>query len=135
MKNGLFANHSYYLNSSSTSNSVLDAIGKSGGISAILGGSYAVVESASSGPSDSGSSDAGTDSESESSEESSESAEDGSGVQADGQSSSLVTLREVLGAAPFAPISSPVLSPQASLILEEALSSEVEFKLSNYIDR
>jgi hypothetical protein len=40
-----------------------------------------------------------------------------------------------LGAIPFAPISRPILSPQASFILEEALSDEIEQNLQNYLNR
>ena len=142
---GLFANYSYYLDSSSDINPVLEAIGKSGGVSSIFGGSYAVVESVSSAEADSGSSPSESDSTGEGAEESSESAEDSSdGEDGDsgsasgpsgGKSSRAVSTAQALGAVPFAPISTPVLSPAASLILEEALSPRVEMKLSNYIDR
>lgn len=151
VKNGLFANYSYYLDSSSDLSPVVEAIGESGGVSSIFGGSYAVVESVTSGPSvssvetDSGSSAAESETSSEVTEESSESAEDSSEADdsdsgsttgsSGGKSTRSVSTRQVLGVAPFAPISSPVLSPAASLILEEALSPRVEMKLSNYIDR
>ena len=149
--NGLFANYSYYLDSSSDLNPVVEAIGESGGVSSIFGGSYAVVESVSSGPTvssveaEGGSSAAESESTNEATEESTESAEDSSETDdgdsgsttgpSGGQSARSVSTSQVLGAAPFAPISSPVLSPAASLILEEALSPRVEMKLSNYIDR
>ena len=149
--NGLFANYSYYLDSSSDLNPVVEAIGESGGVSSIFGGSYAVVESVSSGPTvssveaEGGSSAAESESTNEATEESTESAEDSSDTDdgdsgsttgpSGGQSARSVSTSQVLGAAPFAPISSPVLSPAASLILEEALSPRVEMKLSNYIDR
>ena len=147
----MFANYSYYLDSSSDLNPVLEAISESGGVSSIFGGSYAVVESVSSGSTvssveaDSGSSASESESSGEGAEESSESAEDSSdGEEGDsasasgpsgGKSSRSVSTAQALGAVPFAPISTPVLSPAASLILEEALSPRVEMKLSNYIDR
>ena len=40
-----------------------------------------------------------------------------------------------LGAVPFAPISTPVLSPAASTILNKALSPRIVGKLNNYIAR
>jgi hypothetical protein len=38
------------------------------------------------------------------------------------------------GVAPFAPISQPILSVEASLILEKALAPEIEQKMEKYLN-
>ena len=151
VENGLFSGHSYYLSQAPLSDSelVLEAISEAGGATALFGGSYAVVDSAA--PSSSSTAtetdSSGTSSESDSAgdtaDDSSGSGDDSS--ESDSSSSApgaspgnvpaSVLARRALGAVPFAPISAPILSPAASLLLDEALSPQVEAKLQNYIDR
>jgi hypothetical protein len=106
-----------------------------GGTSSSFGGSYDVVSSSSS----SGGETTASDSESGSSEEGeseSASGDSGGSGQAQSKNSAMAMAQaRALGAIPFAPISRPILSPQASFILEEALSDEIEQNLQNYLNR
>jgi len=151
VENGLFSGHSYYLSQAPLSESelVMEAISEAGGANALFGGSYAVVESAAPSSSssttetDSGGASTDSDSGGDTADDSSGSGDDSS--ESDSSSSSpgassgnvpaSVLARRALGAVPFAPISAPILSPAASLLLDEALSPQVEAKLQNYIDR
>ena len=151
VENGLFSGHSYYLSQAPLSESelVMEAISEAGGANALFGGSYAVVESAAPSSSStttetdssgaSSDSDSGGDTADDSSGSGDDSSESDSSSSAPGASpgnvpASVLALR-ALGAVPFAPISAPILSPAASLLLDEALSPQVEAKLQNYIDR
>ena len=40
-----------------------------------------------------------------------------------------------MGATPFAPVSRPILSPEAARILESALTPEIEVKLNQFLDQ
>jgi hypothetical protein len=115
---------------------------EAGGSSALFGGSFAVVASAGGG----GVARAGTPSVSaggagDSSESGGESEGDGEGdgdSQGGGSaskstSSSRAQMRQV-GVAPFAPISQPILSVEASQVLEKALAPEVEQKMQQYLN-
>ena len=151
VENGLFSGHSYYLSQAPLSESelVMEAISEAGGVNALFGGSYAVVESAAPSASstatetDSGGASSDSDSGGDAADDSSGSGDDSS--ESDSSSSApgaspgnvpaSVLARRALGAVPFAPISAPILSPAASLLLDEALSPQVEAKLQNYIDR
>ena len=151
VENGLFSGHSYYLSQAPLSESelVMEAISEAGGANALFGGSYAVVESAAPSSSstatetDSGGASSDSDSGGDAADDSSGSGDDSS--ESDSSSSApgaspgnvpaSVLARRALGAVPFAPISAPILSPAASLLLDEALSPQVEAKLQNYIDR
>ena len=42
---------------------------------------------------------------------------------------------KAVGAAPFAPISRPVLSPAAAQLLDMALSPQIEMNLQKFTDR
>ena len=81
------------------------------------------------------SSDSGGD-ESESASDDSGEGEDGGG-KSSGNAKSAQRAAQVraLGLTPFAPISQPISSPEATVILEKALSNEVGRKLENYIGR
>ena len=137
---GAFAGRSYFLQAApkfTEEEIMLAEFGKMGGVSSSFGGSFEVVaSSASEGASDSagGTNDAG---ESESSTEESSSEEgESSGVSSDGEGASIQAARaRALGAIPFAPISRPILSPDASALLEDALSPRIEQNLQNYLYR
>ena len=126
---------------------------EAGGSSALFGGSFAVVASAGGGgvasagtPSVSagGTSDSsgdGGDSSGDSSESGGEREGDGDGdgdSQGEGSasksaSSARAQMRQA-GVAPFAPISQPILSVEASEILERALAPEVEQRMEKYLN-
>lgn len=137
---GAFAGRSYFLQAApkfTEEEIILAEFGKMGGVSSSFGGSFEVVaSSASESASDSagGTNDAG---EGESSTEESSSEEgESSGVSSDGGGASIQAARaRALGAIPFAPISRPILSPDASALLEDALSPRIEQNLQNYLYR
>lgn len=126
---------------------------EAGGSSALFGGSFAVVASAGGGgvastgtPSVSAggaadSSGDGGDSSGDSTESGGESEGDGDGdgdSQGEGSasksaSSARAQVRQA-GVAPFAPISQPILSVEASEILERALAPEVEQRMEKYLN-
>jgi filamentous hemagglutinin family protein len=126
---------------------------EAGGSSALFGGSFAVVASAGGGgvastgtPSVSAggaadSSGDGGDSSGDSTESGGESEGDGDGdgdSQGEGSasksaSSARAQMRQA-GVAPFAPISQPILSVEASEILERALAPEVEQRMEKYLN-
>ena len=126
---------------------------EAGGSSALFGGSFAVVASAggggvastgtpsvSAGGAGDSSGDVG-DSSGDSSESGGESEGDGDGdgdSQGEGSasksaSSARAQMRQA-GVAPFAPISQPILSVEASEILERALAPEVEQRMEKYLN-
>lgn len=126
---------------------------EAGGSSALFGGSFAVVASAGGGgvastgtPSVSAggaadSSGDGGDSSGDSTESGGESEGDGDGdgdSQGEGSasksaSSARAQMRQA-GVAPFAPISQPILSVEASEILERALAPEVEQRMEKFLN-
>ena len=137
---GLFAEYSYYLKAPSTKDFLIDTLAVNGGTASAFGGSYAVAGEQGVGMTEKSSdatesSDSGGN-ESESASEDSGDGEDGGGKSpSKAKSAERVAKVRALGLAPFAPISQPISSPEASLILEEALSNEVGRKLENYIGR
>lgn len=140
---GLFGEYSYYLKAPSTKDFLIDTLADKGGTASAFGGSYAVAgdqgvgmtETSSDSVESSESSDSGGD-ESESASDDSGEGEDGGG-KSSGNAKSAQRAAQVraLGLTPFAPISQPISSPEATVILEKALSNEVGRKLENYIGR
>ena len=78
-----------------------------------------------------GGSDAGGSESSDSSDSSEESSSD-SASSSEAGAATAQALRS-LGASPFAPVGRPILSPEAALILENALTVEIESKLNQYL--
>jgi filamentous hemagglutinin family protein len=143
MKYGLFSTNSYIIEAKKPmpEPSLEDILADSGGSVAVLGGSFDLVKP-SVDSSVSSVSETTDSSEAENSEEESAAEEEKTGSkQKDGGSSDNTRIAGIskflssLGAAPFAPISHPVMSPEASQILESALSSEIENNLRQYINR
>ena len=139
-KYGLFTGYSYFLQAPDKSATLANELADSGGNSALFGGSFAVVASASAGAgASSGGSggDVGSDSSGESDSDgggdSDDSSGDGSGSSAGGTAASVQGVARAIGVAPFAPISTPILSVEASEILDQALSPEVEQKMQKYL--
>ena len=141
MKYGLVGGNSYFLRAkvervlTEEEILLLDYL-KLGGTSSSFGGSYDVISSSSSsgGETTASDSDAGSSEEGES-ESASEDSGGGNGQAQSKNSAMAMAQARALGAIPFAPISRPILSPQASFILEEALSDEIEQNLQNYLNR
>lgn len=144
---GLFTGYSYFLQAPAVPVTLLQDIADSGGATAVFGGSFAVVASAGGGASasasssSSGSEDSGGDGDSGDGGDS-----DGDGGDSDssgdsgkegkkGGSNAAVNRARVLGAIPFAPITTPISSPAASAILESALTPEIESRLGGYLDQ
>jgi len=131
---GFFNEYSYLLEVVTSEETYLQELATSGGVSSLFGGSYATVasDSASSGSGkETGASDAdlgGGDEEGESIEEAGE-----DGDQEGGSDSTSVALRAA-AAVPFAPISMPILSPDANRLLDSALSNQVEAGLQRFLD-
>jgi filamentous hemagglutinin family protein len=138
MKYGLVGGNSYFLRAKqglTEEELLLLDYSNLGGTSSSFGGSYDVVSSSSSsgGETTASDSDAGSSEEGESESASEDSG--GSGQAQSKNSAMAMAQARALGALPFAPISRPILSPQASFILEEALSDEIEQNLQNYLSR
>ncbi len=115
---------------------MLAEFAKSGGVSSSFGGSYAVVASADGGSAVESSADSGDGGESESSAEEGSSEEEGGKGRSQDQGAAMNAARaRALGAIPFAPISRPILSPDASAVLEQALSPQIERNLQKYLYR
>ena len=139
MKYGLVGGNSYFLRAKqglTEEELLLLDYSNLGGTSSSFGGSYDVVSSSSSsgGETTASDSDAGSSEEGES-ESASEESGGGNGQAQSKNSAMAMAQARALGAIPFAPISRPILSPQASFILEEALSDEIEQNLQNYLNR
>ena len=137
---GAFAGRSYFLQArprATEEEVMLTEFAKSGGVSASFGGSYAVVASADRGSSVDSVGDSGEGGEIESSAGEGSSEEGtGEGVSSQGQGAAINAARaRALGAMPFAPISRPILSPDASAVLEQALSTRIERNLQKYLYR
>ena len=136
---GAFAGRSYFLQARprrTEEEIMLAEFARSGGVSSSFGGSYAVVASADGGSAVDSSSDSGDGRESESSaEESSSEEEGGEGMSQDQGAAMNAARARALGAIPFAPISRPILSPDASAVLEQALSPQIERNLQKYLYR
>ena len=120
-KYGLFTGYSYFFEAPDKSAKLANDLEEAGGSSALFGGSFAVLASTGG----SASSDSSGDGDSE----------EGDG---DGSSSSVSSATEAstraAGVAPFAPISQPILSVEASVILEKALAPEIEQKMQTHLN-
>jgi filamentous hemagglutinin family protein len=136
---GAFAGRSYFLQARprrTEEEIMLAEFARSGGVSSSFGGSYAVVASADGGSAVDSSADSGDGGESESSaEEGSSEEEGGEGMSQDQGAAMNAARARALGAIPFAPISRPILSPDASAVLEQALSPQIERNLQKYLYR
>ena len=136
---GAFAGRSYFLQARprrTEEEIMLAEFAKSGGVSSSFGGRYAVVASADGGSAVESSADSGDGGESESSaEEGSSEEEGGEGMSQDQGAAMNAARARALGAIPFAPISRPILSPDASAVLEQALSPQIERNLQKYLYR
>ena len=131
---GLFTGYSYFLQAPSATATFAKDIAESGGSTAVFGGSFAVVASAGGGASSSSSgSEDGGDGEGDSGD--SDSSGDSEKEGKKGGPNSAVNRARVLGAIPFAPITTPISSPAASAILESALTPEIESRLGGYLDQ
>jgi filamentous hemagglutinin family protein len=144
MNYGLFSNYSYIIQHKKETIEIVSDFEKleslfteSGGVSAIFGGSFDVVQSSSdsssSASSDSTSESGDNQEESSDSDSSSSGSTETSGSDKSGQGR-MAQLKAV-GAAPFAPISRPILSPAAAQLLDMALSPQVEMNLQKFTDR
>ena len=135
---GAFAGRSYFLQAPlrmTEEEIMLAEFARSGGVSSSFGGSYAVVASADGGSAVDSSADSGGGGDSESVEEGSSEEEGGEGMSQDQGAAMNAARARALGAIPFAPISRPILSPDASAVLEQALSPRIERNLQNYLYR
>ena len=136
---GAFAGRSYFLQARprrTEEEIMLAEFAKSGGVSSSFGGRYAVVASADGGSAVESSADSGDGGESESSaEEGSSEEEGGEGMSQDQGAAMNAARARALGAIPFAPISRPILSPDASAVLEQALSPQIKRNLQKYLYR
>lgn len=140
MNYGLFSNYSYIIENkkiSSNAEELESLFTESGGVSSIFGGSFDVVQS-SSDSSTSGSSDSTSESGDNQEESSDSDSSSGGSTETSGSDTSgkgrMAQLKAV-GAAPFAPISRPVLSPAAAQLLDMALSPQIEMNLQKFTDR
>ena len=126
-KYGLFTGYSYFFQAPDKSAKLANDLEEAGEIP-LFWGSFAVLASAGGGATSSSDSsgDAGGDSDDSGEgdgESSSESAGGGAGASV-----------RAAGVAPFAPISQPILSVEASEILERALAPEVEQRMEKYLN-
>ena len=125
---GLFTCYSYFFQAPDKSAKLAKDIEEAGGSVALFGGSFAVVASA-------GGSTAASDSSGGAAEDS-----DGGDGEGESEGSSKVAnstagaSRRLIGVVPFAPISQPILSVEASQVLEKALAPEVEQKMQQYLN-
>jgi len=141
MNYGLFSNYSYIIQHEkeivSDFESLENLFTESGGASSLFGGSFDVVQSGSES-SPSSSSDSNSES-GDSQEESSDSDGATSGTtkssSSDKSGKGRMAQLKAIGAAPFAPISMPVLSPAAAQVLDMALSPQIEKNLQKFTDR
>ena len=142
---GLFTGYSYFLQAPSVTATFAKDIAESGGSTAVFGGSFAVVASAGGGASASASSsgsedgggegDSGDGGEGDGGDGDSDSSGDSGKEGKSGGSNQAINRARVLGAIPFAPITTPISSPEASTILESALTPEIESRLGEYLDQ
>jgi filamentous hemagglutinin family protein len=144
MNYGLFSNYSYIIQHKKETIEIVSDFEKleslfteSGGVSSIFGGSFDVVQS-SSDLSSSASSDSTSESGDNQEESSDSDSSSGGSTETAGSDKSgkgrMAQLKAV-GAAPFAPISRPVLSPAAAQLLDMALSPQIEMNLQKFTDR
>jgi filamentous hemagglutinin family protein len=141
MNYGLFSNYSYIIQHEKEIVSDFEILEnlftESGGASSLFGGSFDVVQSGSES-SPSSSSDSNSES-GDSQEESSDSDGATSGTtkssSSDKSGKGRMAQLKAIGAAPFAPISMPVLSPAAAQLLDMALSPQIEKNLQKFTDR
>jgi len=154
MKYGLFSNYSYVIKrlekvtpieQEEITFEIISGFEKlenlfkeTGEVSSLFGGSFDVVQSSS----ESSSSSSTSDSNSESGDSQEEVTDDDSASSgttetsgSDKSGNGRIAQLKVIGAAPFAPIGIPVLSPNAAQVLETALSEEIEMNLQKFTDR
>ena len=142
MNYGLFSNYSYIIQHKKETIEIVSDFEKleslfteSGGVSLIFGGSFDVVQSSS----DSSSSNDSTSESGDNQEDSSDSDSSSSGSTetsvSDKSGKGRMAQLKAVGAAPFAPISRPVLSPAAAQLLDMALSPQIEMNLQKFTDR
>ena len=127
-KYGLFTGYSYFFQAPDKSAKLAKDLEEAGGSTALFGGSFAVVAGAGGGAASSSSSGGDAD---DSGGEDGES-EDGGASAAESAGGNASA--RVIGVAPFAPISQPILSVEASQILEKALAPEIEQKMEKYLN-
>lgn len=130
-KYGLFTGYSYFLQAPTAEAVLVNELEESGFTStnAFFGGDFSIMASAGAtgGGTSSSSSDSSDSSDGESEEESSASADSSpAGVAA-------AKAMQALGTAPFSPVGRPILSPEAALILENALTPQIEAKLDQFL--
>ena len=147
MSVGLYSDHSYLLQSIPADEYTLLQLAEAGGTSLLFGGSFDTVGSGDSASADTSTTESDTDStdssaqttdESDSGEGESEASEDGATKTeaGDAKANAKTLLKRVtLGSAPLSPISRPVLSPQASDMLKQALTPQIEETLKGFSDR
>ena len=111
--------------------SLEDQLSEMGGSSSLFGGSFSLTQQSSD---NSSSSSTASEKESEGDSQESETSSD-TAVVSGPQTAATVRRAQVPRlVSPFAPISQPVLSAEASVFLENALSEKVEGELSKYLD-
>ena len=152
MSVGLYSDHSYLLQSIASDEYDLVQLAEAGGTGLLFGGSFDTVGSGDSSSSSSSGSGSDTDTAESSAGgedgmetvdeteagEGSESNEDDAAKTEDSKSDAAAKtmVRQVIvGSTPLSPISRPVLSPQASDMLQQALTSEIEETLKGFSDR
>jgi filamentous hemagglutinin family protein len=154
MKYGLFSNYSYVIKrlekvtpieQEETTIEIISEFEKlenlfteTGGVSSLFGGSFDVVQSSSESSSSSSTSDSNSesgDSQEEASDDDSASSGTTETSGSDKSGNGRIAQLKAIGAAPFAPIGMPVLSPNAAQVLETALSQEIEMNLQKFTDR
>ena len=153
MSVGLYSDHSYLLQSIPADEYTLVQLAEAGGTGLLFGGSFDTVGSGDSSSSsfsgsgfDTDTADSSADGEDgmEMADETeavggeSETTEDGDSIAEDSKSDAAnkkLMRRVILGVAPLSPISYPVLSSQASNMLKQALTPEIEDTLKGFSDR
>ena len=128
MEYKFFNNYSYYLTAADlrevSKGEVFDVLSKRGGSSAFFGGSFDVVSSSESNDEGSGSSN-----------DSDSSGENSDGGTQQRNAVLAAATRTIQGAIPFSPISMPIFSPEAGVLLNDALSPSIELRLEKYLNR
>ena len=152
MSVGLYSDHSYLLQSIPADEYSLVQLAEAGGTGLLFGGSFDTVGSGNTSSSSSSGSGSDTDTADSSAGgedgmetadeteagEGGESNEDGASKTEDSKSDAAaktMVRQVIIGSTPLSPISRPVLSPQASDMLEQALTPEIEETLKGFSDR
>ena len=124
MEYNFFNNYSYYLTAVDSKGEVFDVLSKRGGPSAFFGGSFDVVSSSESNDEGSGSSN-----------DSDSSGENNDGGTQQRNVMLAATTKTIHAAIPFSPISMPISSQEAGVLLNDALSPSIELRLEEYLNR